>query len=66
MVLFYTINLRLLVMVHCFMVFFIFSYKMMLRVVNEESSILWHQRLGHISISKITSLKGVKIGAQTY
>ena len=66
MVLVYTINLRLLVMVHCLMVFFIFSYKMMLRVVNEESSILWHQRFGHISIRKITSLKGVQIGAQTY
>ena len=66
MVLVYTINLRLLVMVHYLMVFSIFSYKMRLCVVNEESSILWHQRLGHISISKITSLKEVQRGAQTY
>ena len=53
-------------MIHCLMVFSIISYKMIPCVVNEESSILWHQRLGDISISKITSLKGVQKGAQTY
>ena len=50
-------------MVHCLMVFFVLIYKTMhvhvgtkRCVMNEDSSVLWHRRLGHISIERIKRL----------
>ena len=50
-------------MVFCAMVFILYSCKIIMQtagikrsVMNEEYSLLWHQRLGHISIQRIKRL----------